>query len=140
MQHSKEEILEFIYSQPRMVISTSSPDGKIVSAVVGFGQTDKFELVFGTLINTRKAQNILSNANVSIVIGFDHGGTVQYNGVARILNGKESDEYAEYHFKKHPKSRQYKDEPGEVYILVEPKWLRFTEVAFSPWKTTELLF
>lgn len=140
MQHTKEQILDFLKSQPRMVLSTVSQKGKLVSAVVGFGQTDDFQLVFGTLIQSRKAQNILENENVSIVVGFDHNGTIQYEGLARKLEGAEIDKYAEYHYQKHPKSRQYKDQPGETYFLVEPVWLRFTEVAYEPWKTTELTF
>jgi pyridoxine/pyridoxamine 5'-phosphate oxidase len=140
MQHTKQQILDFINAQPRMVLSTVSSKGNLVSAVVGFGQTEKFELVFGTLIQSRKAQNIIETGNVSVVIGFDHNGTVQYEGRARKLEGDEIDKYAEYHFQKHPKSRQYKNEPGETYFLIEPKWLRFTEVAYDPWKTTELSF
>jgi hypothetical protein len=57
-----------------------------------------------------------------------------------MLQGDEADQYIEYHFQKHPKSRQYKDEPDEVYFLIEPTWLRFTEVAYDPWKTSELSF
>lgn len=93
-----------------------------------------------THLDTRKAQNIPKNSNVSVVIGFDHTGTIQYEGKARLLKDDEINHYTEYHFQKHPKSRQYKDEPGEVYFIVEPRWLRFTEVAYEPWKTTELSF
>ena len=140
MEHTPEEILAFMNTQPRMVLSTISSDGTIRSAIVGFGHTEKFELVFGTHLDTRKAQNILKNENVSVVIGFDHNGTIQYEGKARLLKGDEINQYTEYHFQKHQKSRQYKDEPNEVYFVIEPTWLRFTEVSYNPWKTSELFF
>lgn len=137
---NKKRILDFINEHPLMVISTLNEGGKSESAVVGFGQTENFELIFGTDIRTRKAQNILSNGDVSVVIGWDGGGTVQYEGVARKLEGEESDRYSEIYYKKVPKSRRHKDVEGETYFLIEPKWLRLTEVAFEPWKITELKF
>jgi pyridoxine/pyridoxamine 5'-phosphate oxidase len=84
MQHTREDIFKFMNSQPRMVLSTLSAEGIMRSAVVGFGQTEKFELIFGTHSNTVKAQNILQNSNVSAVIGFDHNGTIQYEGNAYV--------------------------------------------------------
>lgn len=136
MQH--KPILQFINNHSLMVISTLNSQGVPESAVVGFGETDNLELIFGTHISTRKAQNIMANGNVSVVIGWDADGTVQYEGVARKLEGEEADKYSEMYFTKVPKSRRHKDTEGEIYFLIEPKWLRFTEVAFEPWKITEL--
>lgn len=136
----KERVLKFINDHTLMVVSTLNAGGKSESAVVGFGETEDFKLIFGTNSNTRKAQNILSNGDVSVVIGWDGAGTVQYEGVARKLEGYESDEYSDIYFQKVPKSRRHKDVEGETYFLIEPKWLRFTEVAFDPWRVTELSF
>lgn len=96
--------------------------------------------MFGTKDSSRKYRNLLRNPRVSVIIGWDHAGTVQYEGVARRLEGDEIDTFTEYHFDKHPNSRKYKDQPGEVYFLIEPRWLRFTEVAYEPWKITEMTF
>lgn len=138
--HTKEEILAFINDRRHISLSTINSNDKPESAIVGFGQTDDFQIVFGTKDTSRKYKNLLNNPNVSVIIGWDHAGTVQYEGVARKLEGDEIDIYTEVHFSKHPNSRQYKDHPDEVYFLIEPKWLRFTEVAFDPWRITELTF
>lgn len=138
--HSKKEILAFIDGRRHISLSTINSDDKPESAIVGFGQTDDFQIVFGTKDTSRKYKNLLNNPNVSVIIGWDHAGTVQYEGVARMLEGDEIETYTEVHFAKHPNSRQYKDHPNEVYFLIEPKWLRFTEVAYDPWRITELTF
>lgn len=136
----KRQILQFINSHSLMVISTLSSSGTPESAVVGFGETENFELIFGTDIKTRKAQNIVNNGNVSVVIGWDGDGTLQYEGVARKLEGEEADRYSEIYFEKVPKSRRHKDVEGEIYFLITPTWLRYTEVAYEPWRIAELRF
>lgn len=138
--HSKQEIFKFISEHPLMVISTLNSKGVSESAVVGFGQTENFELIFGTDINTRKARNIETNGSVSVVIGWDKAGTVQYEGLARKLDGEEANIYSEIYFEKVPKSRRHKDTQGETYFVVTPKWLRYTEVSTVPWKVTEITF
>lgn len=121
-----------------MVVSTINSQSLPESAVVAFGCIEDFQLVFGTSIDSRKAKNISQNGNVSVVIGWDDKGTIQYNGIARMLEGDEVEKYSEVYFKKNPTARRYKDNPSERYFLIEPTWLRFTEVAVDPWKITEL--
>lgn len=140
MQHTKQEIFDFITAQPRMVLSTVTKDGASSSAIMGFGVTENFEIVFGTFEYMRKVENMHLNPMVSIVTGFDQTGTIQYEGTVRQLEGPEVDRYAEYHFAKHPRSRRYKNEPGQIYFLITPTWIRFTEVTYTPWKVTELSF
>jgi general stress protein 26 len=140
LMRNKQEVFEFLNGRPLMILSTLSPDGKPQSAVVGFGQTDDLELVFGTSLKSRKFKNIGLNPNVSAVIGWDDGGTLQYEGTARILEGSEADKYSDMYFSKNVDAKRYKDDSDERYILISPSWLRFTEVAFDPWQITELQF
>ena len=46
-----------------------SADGGPQAALIGFGVTDQFELVFDTLRSTRKAVNLEGNPRVALVIG-----------------------------------------------------------------------
>lgn len=121
------------------VISTIDADNKPQSAVVGFGQTEDLKIVFGTSVDSRKARNIRANSAVSIVIGWDEG-TVQYQGTARQLEGEEADAFAEIYFTKSPTARKRKNEPTQRYFLIEPQWLRCTDITVHPWDITELSF
>lgn len=138
--HTKQEILEFMSQKTYMIISTINRSGEPESAVVGFGQTKNFELIFGTVINSRKAQNILSNGSVSAVVGSDMLGTVQYQGNARMLSGGDLDTYTEFYFRKTPEARRHKDNPDERYFIISPKWLRYTDTQVHPWHITEFQF
>ena len=133
-------MLKFIAERDHMVLSSVSQEGVSQSAVVGCGHTDRFELIFGTSIESRKAQNILNNARVSAVIGLDINGTIQYEGEARKLEGDERETYTELYFAKIPPARKNKDKPGQTYFLVTPKWIRHTDIRTSPWTVTELSF
>ena len=133
----KQRLYDFMNSHPHLVVSSIDKDGKPQSEVVGFGQTEELELIVGTSNDSRKAENIKSNPNVSVVIGWGEEGTIQYEGTARILLGKEADKYSEIYFKKNPTARRYKEDPHETYILITPTWLRFTEVAHYPWTIHE---
>ncbi len=137
---TSNQILDFLKSHYLMVISSTSDEGTSQSALVGFGQTDKLEIIFGTSINSRKAKNITSNPKVSIVIGWDNIGTLQYEGIAKLLIGKEVNKYSELYFSKSPGARKYKDDKNEGYFLVTPKWIRLTDVTKNPWKVDELNF
>lgn len=135
----KKVIYNFIDSCPLMVISSLSEDGRPQSAVVGFGQTKQLQIIFGTSEHSRKAQNIVRNDAVAVVIGWQDK-TIQLEGQARMLSRDEADQYAEQYFLKNPTARKYKSQPHERYFLVEPTWLRFTDTTATPWSVTELRF
>lgn len=138
--HTKQQLLEFMNSRPLLALSTLNDEGKPESAVVGFGQTDGFELVFGTSAGSRKAHNIALNNDVSVVIGWDKDGTLQYEGTAQLLDGDDAEKYSELYFAKNPYARRNKDNSDECYFLIKPKWIRFTEVAANPWRISEFKF
>jgi pyridoxine/pyridoxamine 5'-phosphate oxidase len=136
----EQEILSFIKQQSLAVICTVDAEGRPEGAVIGFGQTDRLQLIFGTYNSSRKYANIAANPEVSFVIGWDTGVTVQYEGAVRELSGREADVYSEQYFKKSPDSRKYKDHPEERYFLVEPTWIRYTDLRVEPWRILELKF
>lgn len=136
----KKRLYQFMNTKLHMVLSTVAADGSPESAVVGFGITADFQLIFGTSYTTRKARNIAGNNKVSAVIGWDAEGTVQYQGTARQLQPDEVDKYAEIYFSKNHHARAHKSNPDERYFLIEPEWIRFTDVAQNPWVVTEFAF
>lgn len=136
----KEKVLDFIKGEKLGVVATKSAKGEVQSAVMGFGETDKFEIFFGTDVSSRKYKNLQTNPDVAFVIGWDEGVTVQYEGVARELSDGEEKIYKEMYYEKTPSAKKYDGEPGERYFLVSPKWVRYTDLKKEPWEIIELEF
>jgi pyridoxine/pyridoxamine 5'-phosphate oxidase len=131
------DVLEFIKKAELAVISTIGPDGRPESAVIGFGETDKFQIIFGTYNSSRKYSNIANDPRVSIVIGWDDGATVQLEGRARALAGPEASRYSNLYFDKSPTASKYASHPEERYFLIEPDWIRYTDLRVEPWDLVE---
>jgi pyridoxine/pyridoxamine 5'-phosphate oxidase len=137
---SYQQLYDFMAVHPYMVISSLSNSGAPQSAVVGFGVSKNLELIFGTSVSNRKAKNITNDGRVSTVIGWDSDGTVQYEGTAHLLTGKDIDTYSKIYFSKNPLARRHKDNPDERYFLVKPGWIRFTDASKDPWYVEEFEF
>jgi pyridoxine/pyridoxamine 5'-phosphate oxidase len=85
-------LLDFLRSHRLAVEASVSPTGGAQAAVVGFAITDQFEIVFDTLVSTRKAQNLRQNPKIALVVGGSAAGeerTAQYEGIADEPSGAE---------------------------------------------------
>lgn len=123
---TQQKILAFLAQHEECVIATAgehSPE----AATVGFSESPSLELVIGTSTSTRKYQNIMKNPQVAIVIGFNGEQTVQYEGTARQLIGEELEQRQTSHFKKLPEVEHFKNDPGQMYLLITPTWIRYTD-------------
>ncbi len=79
---TRTELLLFLRKHTLGVIATKSPEGDPQAAVVGIAISDRYELIFDTLADTRKAINLRHSSRIACVIGWDEEQTVQYEGVA----------------------------------------------------------
>lgn len=138
-QNLKNQISEFLKAIPLCVVSSVKTSQTPSSATVAFSQDAQLNLIFGTSISSQKAQNIKLNTHVSVVVTneISHQ-TVQLEGQAKVLAGKELEEYQKIHFAKHPWSAKYKDQPDQCWILIKPNWLRLTDISKNPWQVEEL--
>lgn len=136
----KAKIKENLKYHNLCVISTIGANGFPESATVGFSEDEDLSLIFGTSKFSRKAQNIEDNYKVSVVIGVDPAKpqTVQLEGNARLLTDHELKRCQDIHFEKNPHAKKLKDDPNQIYILVKPTWVRFTDITQSPWLVEEL--
>jgi general stress protein 26 len=123
----KQTVLSFLHSNEYCIVSTVDSHNKPEAALVGFSENDTFEIMIGTMEDTRKFKNISQNPAMAIVIGWDNLMTVQYEGTARIVEGDELKTYQANHFAKLPGAEKFKDLPGQKYIVVSPEWLRYTD-------------
>lgn len=135
------QVLEFIKSKPHTVISTCDKDNQPEAAVIGFGETDDLELVFGTYKTSRKYKNILKNNKVAFVIGWDSDYiTVQYEGIAIEIFGEEREKYLSLFHSKLPSAAHYKNHPEQTYFKVKPTWIRYSDLSGDEEKIFEFKF
>ncbi len=133
-------VWSFIKKHSLAVLATTDGQGNPEAAVLAFAETEPFELIFNTSNTTRKYQNLRTNPRVAVVIGWDYGQTVQYEGQARELKGEEATKYKEIFYAKHPDSRRYEQKPDERHFAITPRWLRNSDINQEPPTMIELMF
>ena len=78
------ELLSYMRAQPWAIEASVTPQGAPQAAVIGVAVTDRWELLFDTVTQSRKHQNLVKNPRVAFVIGWEHERTVQYEGIAEL--------------------------------------------------------
>jgi general stress protein 26 len=130
-------LLTFLRKHRIGVLATVSPAGEPESAVVGIAFTDQLEIVFDTIDNTRKCQNLRKHSSIAFVIGWDTEITVQYEGVADEPKGTELDRVKEAYLVVYPECRDHESWPGITYLRVRPVWARYSDFNTDPWTIVE---
>lgn len=128
MKELQKKVLSFIRAHQLAVISTVGSDGQPEAAVMGISETPKLELIFGTYATSRKYRNLKHNPRVAFAIGWEGSATVQYEGVARELSGKEEAQAKRTHLKKLLSSKKYTTLPFQRYFKVTPTWVRYLDL------------
>ena len=140
IDEQKKTILEFIKKHTLAVLATISPESKPEAAAIEFSEKDNFELIFDTFPTFRKYKNLQTNPNVAVVIGWDKDITVQYEGEAVELKGDELMEYKKIHATKLPDSAKFIEMEDLRLFKIIPKWIRYSDISVSPWKTFDVKF
>ena len=128
-------LFEFLRQHRLAVEASVAPSGGAQAAVVGFAVTDRFEIVFDTLVSTRKAQNLRRNPKLALVIGGLVAGderTVQYEGVADEPSGTELDRIKRVYYTAYPDGPSRLSWPGLIYVRVQPTWIRYSDYTVDP--------
>jgi pyridoxine/pyridoxamine 5'-phosphate oxidase len=137
----RAELLAFM-RRYRVAVQTSvSAIGGPQAAIIGVAVGDDFEIVFDTLETSRKAQNLLRNPRVALVLGGWGDGeeqTVQYEGVAEQPVGAELERIRTLYFGVYPDGRERLAHwAGLIHILVRPTWLRHSDFGQTPQRIAE---
>lgn len=122
-----------------MSIGTININGDPEAAYVGFGEKDDLSLIFGADSTSRKFKNIEKKPKVALVFGDNEAITIQYEGSASTLKGKELETYQELYFKKIPSALQYKDAENQVFLKIIPHWIRYTDYNKDPEEIFEII-
>lgn len=124
------------------VISTVDSEGnRPEAACIAFAEKENLELIFGTSNRSRKYKNLQSNPYVSFVIGWsDEMGTIQYEGVAREMDGEEALEHGKILADKNENARIFLTKEDQRYFLVTPTWIRLVDKTKKPEEKLEMGF
>lgn len=125
--------LNFLNKERVCSLSTLLKDGSPHAAALHYSHNDNpLEIYISTENNSRKCEAILNGDIVkgSFVIGFGEEEFITYqaDGDVRIVKDqKELEKVHKIHYKKHPSSEKWKDDPATVFIVFTPRWWRYTE-------------
>lgn len=133
-------VKNFLQSHRLAALATVDGNALPQAAVVGIGVLDSLEIIFGTHTESRKHANILKNPRVALVIGWDHGKTVQYHGIAKRLAPEEAEEHLKTTFAHSPTAAKFIDSEKRVMYKVTPLWVRFSDTSRDPLDEFELDF
>lgn len=134
---TRTELLLFLRNHSLGVIATKSPQGDPQAAVVGIAISDRYELIFDTLVNTRKAINLRHSSQIACVIGWDEEQTVQYEGVADEPGGFELERLKRTYFGQFPDGSARQAWPNITYFRVRPTWIRYSDYRDNDTVTVE---
>ena len=126
------ELLSFMRAQPCVIEASVSPDGAPQAAAIRVAITNRWELVFDTVTQSRKHQNLVKNSRVAFVIGWDRERTVQYEGIAEMPSAAELPDVQSYYFEHFPDGPTRQSWPGLVYWRVRPTWIRYSNFNVDP--------
>jgi hypothetical protein len=138
---TKAEVFDFLNSQFLGAISTVTITGQPQVATVAFSQTPELEIIIGTDVSSRKAINLNGDTRCAFVVTDPTARyTVQLEATAKMLRPSELGHYEAAHFAKLPSSAPFRDLVGQVYFLLKPVSLKFTDCNPHPWTVTTFDF
>ena len=127
-----EEVFDIARRKRFLVVSTVNESGAPEAALMGFALTQANEVVFDTLSTSRKAVNLTRNAAAALVIGWDDGVSLQIEGPARRPVGDDLASAKAAYFRQWPDGRARENWPNIAYVVVKPKWIRYSNFAAAP--------
>ena len=125
-------VQEFLARHRYGVVSSLGERGVPESALVGIAVTPEMEIIFDTLRLSRKYPNLIARPECSLVVGWEGEQTVQIEGVAMEPSGEELARYQALYFAVWPEGRERKAWSGIAYMVVRPRWVRYSDYGQVP--------
>ncbi len=127
-----EEVFDIAKRKRFLVVSTVNESGAPEAALMGFALTQAKEIVFDTLSTSRKAVNLARNPAAALVIGWDDNISLQIEGPARRPVGEDLASAKAAYFREWPDGRARENWPDIAYVVVKPKWIRYSNYGAGP--------
>jgi hypothetical protein len=98
-------------------------------------------LYFSTDDRSGKAKDCQENSRAAVTLGWSEADwvTVQMSGPLRALTSPAEIAAAKTaHYAVHPNARHFENDPHTLFMLFEPDWVRFSDLAAAPPVVEEL--
>ena len=128
---TKEFLHTFLAKHQFGVVATVTTEKHPEAAVVGVITMPDLRIFFDTSNVSRKYQNILSNPNIALVVGWDNEQTAQVEGTARVPTGNELNELLNVYFQSFPDGRERQSWPDIAYVVIDVSWVKYSDFATS---------
>lgn len=133
-----QNVLDFSSKNRVSVATTLLKDGTPHSSALHYScKEDPLTMYFSTENTSRKCEAMLDGESVkaSVVVGFSEEEwlTLQMEGKMRIVPKDELEAAQKVHYKKHPSSEKWKNDPATVLLEFTPDWWRFTDLNTWPY-------
>jgi len=134
----RSSLASFVQQRGLAVLASTSERGEPQAALVGVTATDQGEIVFDTLVSSRKYANLRRNSQVALVIGWDDEQTVQLEGIAEEIKDPAQDPAVAAYYEQYPDGRERATWPEIAYIRVTPVWARYSDYTTDPPNVEEI--
>jgi hypothetical protein len=128
----KTALYAFLAQHCYGVVSSTSPEGRPQSALVGIAVTPDLEIIFDTLKLSRKYPNLIARPACSFVIGWSGEQTVQLEGDAFEPAKSDLERYQKAYLSVWPHGSTEKTRPGIAYLVVRTRWIRYSDYDAAP--------
>lgn len=123
-------VAQFMRSEALAVVATTDAGGRPEAALVGIAALDSGLLIFDSLVDSRKVNNLRHNPSVALVAGLTEGVSIQLEGEATICAGEDRLKYGTEYNLQLPGSRALDD--GFAVITIAVRWVRVYDATTTP--------
>lgn len=135
-EKKKAALIAYIREINCGVISTADKEHGPEAAFISLAVTPDFEIVFETLITSRKYRNLQADPRAALVIGGHGKTTLQIEGLVDEPGEAELDDLIALYYGACPQNNSHRNWPGLTYLRFRPRWIRYSDYG-HPWKVEE---
>ena len=130
---NKSDLLSYMRAHKLAVIGTAGANGP-QGALVGVAVTDDLQIVFDTVSDSRKHENLLRDPRISATFSGPGEQTLQYEGRAYAVSvtGTEGQGLRELYYSAWPECRDHLAWPNIAYWRIKPHWARYSDFDRGP--------
>jgi len=130
----KAELLPYMRAHRLAVIATIGPDGDPQGALVGVAVTQDFEIIFDTVSNSRKHQNLRRDNRIAATFSGPGEQTLQIEGRANSVSLMAASDatYRETYYAAWPDGRERRAWLSIAYWRMAPHWARYSDYERGP--------